>query len=641
MNKIIFTQVLLAFHITLCFGQTNLLIERKHAGRLLAKADPIEVHADSIKYEFKMNLNNDSNNDIIMGQSGSTSFHVISADDGTELGVYTLPEPFSSAEERLQFLGFYPITGSAGKEAVFGLREGRKIKGLCVSELSGETIVFDTNYRLQMIANLDGDSDFELVIGNISDSEVGIWGEGHTISKASAKPVSPSQPIKKNASGAFMEEWRSNWRRSFIPEVGDEVLIDRYDLNMDGTPDIPVRVEISDSINLVVYDGRTGELLWQINLSTLFPDGFETDDVALNGFYKFDGTHPWAVIENGQTVVIINPVNNAIGMNFEEIKYYILADFDNDAKVEFIYYNQNEKKIIALGWQESGGTSGQNPQALFCKNENATTEYSLKLIYESPPGFQLAFNRQSVRSGRRADFEGDGIPDVVLLRRDENDDPVGLEVYDGQSRALKWDFEFPQIYIDDIIIGFHGFADVNGDNEPEAFFGNNIAVTLDGDVHFIGQEPADSSGNSLSYSQNASFKIITLMDINGDLKPELIGHSLTNNTVQIWGSETSTSIGEETFTPSGFELFQNYPNPFNPSTTIHYVLEQETGIELQILNTRGQSIKTIISGRQPTGRHTAIWHGDDDQALPVASGVYFYRLRNGTTSEVKKLILLR
>jgi len=89
-------------------------------------------------------------------------------------------------------------------------------------------------------------------------------------------------------------------------------------------------------------------------------------------------------------------------------------------------------------------------------------------------------------------------------------------------------------------------------------------------------------------------------------------------------------------------LLQNYPNPFNPTTKISFNLEKDTkDVELSIYNLKGQKVKTIVRDDFSKGRYSFVWNGDNNQDQPVASGVYFYKLKAGSKSETKKMILMK
>ena len=80
-------------------------------------------------------------------------------------------------------------------------------------------------------------------------------------------------------------------------------------------------------------------------------------------------------------------------------------------------------------------------------------------------------------------------------------------------------------------------------------------------------------------------------------------------------------------------LHTNYPNPFNPQTSIKFnVLENEEGI-FTIYNVKGQE---IVSEQFPSGSHNYMWNAEEQ-----ASGIYFYQLKTESTSQVKKMVLLK
>ena len=89
-------------------------------------------------------------------------------------------------------------------------------------------------------------------------------------------------------------------------------------------------------------------------------------------------------------------------------------------------------------------------------------------------------------------------------------------------------------------------------------------------------------------------------------------------------------------------LHKNYPNPFNPETTISFSIPEDSKVELSIYNIRGQKVRTLIKNEFEKGFHRVIWNSKDNNGKPVATGVYFYKLKvNGKDKAVKKMLLLK
>jgi len=93
--------------------------------------------------------------------------------------------------------------------------------------------------------------------------------------------------------------------------------------------------------------------------------------------------------------------------------------------------------------------------------------------------------------------------------------------------------------------------------------------------------------------------------------------------------------------PDEYVLCQNYPNPFNPVTEIAFALPVSEYVTFVIYNSLGQTVKTLLSGRMPPGERRITWDGTNSEGLLVGSGVYFYRIRAGGFSAVKKMVLIR
>ena len=88
--------------------------------------------------------------------------------------------------------------------------------------------------------------------------------------------------------------------------------------------------------------------------------------------------------------------------------------------------------------------------------------------------------------------------------------------------------------------------------------------------------------------------------------------------------------------PGSHILYQNYPNPFNPNTIINYELQNTGYISLTLFDITGKQIRIIEQGIRKAGSHEISFNAED---LP--SGNYFYELRSGDISMVRKMTLIR
>jgi hypothetical protein len=91
-------------------------------------------------------------------------------------------------------------------------------------------------------------------------------------------------------------------------------------------------------------------------------------------------------------------------------------------------------------------------------------------------------------------------------------------------------------------------------------------------------------------------------------------------------------------------LIGNFPNPFNPETTITFAVEADAlgcHITINIINVRGQLVRSLVSGYWSSGYHSVIWDGRDDDGNHVGSGVYFYVMQTENMTESRRMLLLR
>ncbi len=115
---------------------------------------------------------------------------------------------------------------------------------------------------------------------------------------------------------------------------------------------------------------------------------------------------------------------------------------------------------------------------------------------------------------------------------------------------------------------------------------------------------------------------------------DLDGNTARSNTVAV-------ALAPAVLMPSAYALSQNFPNPFNPTTTITFELAAESMVALVIYDAAGQVVRRLVDGQTiAAGHYRADWDGIDEDGGSVSSGVYFYELRAGALSLMKKMTLL-
>jgi hypothetical protein len=101
-------------------------------------------------------------------------------------------------------------------------------------------------------------------------------------------------------------------------------------------------------------------------------------------------------------------------------------------------------------------------------------------------------------------------------------------------------------------------------------------------------------------------------------------------------ADRSRAIGS-----GAIRLFQNYPNPFNATTIVSYDLPGSGQTELSVYDLLGERVRTLTDAFQSAGLHQASWDGNNEAGNPVASGLYFYRLRTGLSTITRQMLVIR
>lgn len=83
------------------------------------------------------------------------------------------------------------------------------------------------------------------------------------------------------------------------------------------------------------------------------------------------------------------------------------------------------------------------------------------------------------------------------------------------------------------------------------------------------------------------------------------------------------------------------PNPFNPATEVRFELARAGHVTLDVLDSRGRRVRTLVDGHLEIGLHRTAWQGRDQAGRQLASGVYHLRLESAGEVVTKALTLLK
>ncbi|MDZ7368128.1 MAG: T9SS type A sorting domain-containing protein, partial [candidate division KSB1 bacterium] len=99
---------------------------------------------------------------------------------------------------------------------------------------------------------------------------------------------------------------------------------------------------------------------------------------------------------------------------------------------------------------------------------------------------------------------------------------------------------------------------------------------------------------------------------------------------------SDVKVKQNAVVPMKYMLEQNYPNPFNPATQIKYALPKAGHVTLKLYDVVGREVATLVDQAQTAGEFTITFN-----AAGLSTGIYFYRLKVGDYSEVKRLAFVK
>ncbi|MEO0225809.1 MAG: T9SS type A sorting domain-containing protein, partial [candidate division WOR-3 bacterium] len=120
----------------------------------------------------------------------------------------------------------------------------------------------------------------------------------------------------------------------------------------------------------------------------------------------------------------------------------------------------------------------------------------------------------------------------------------------------------------------------------------------------------------------------------------LIAYEYEKTKVSVGGGSGTQSVENSLLIPKDF-VISNSPNPFRNLTTIRYQLPLNCQVSFEVYDVCGKLIKRLIEGERKAGYYSLVWNGKNEKGKPLASGIYFCKIRAGKFNQTKKLLLLR
>ncbi len=239
------------------------------------------------------------------------------------------------------------------------------------------------------------------------------------------------------------------------------------------------------------------------------------------------------------------------------------------------------------------------------------------------------------------DIEGDNytIPRPVF-NLDSPAEGASVGVVDGTDIVAEWqslnprDYDFNTVTFEWVLYAADSteIIALPSDNE-----GADAQVTIPGsaadgvlaNLGVLEGESIEALWNVRAIDPTDTVAVAAFIDFD-TLEPETIYRSITLTRGEVTSNEEFGGL------PRTFDLEQNYPNPFNPTTQINYAVPEQSDVRIDVYNVIGRRVATLVDREMAPGNYTVNFN-----ASQLSSGMYFYRLKAGSTLLTKKMTLIK
>ncbi len=210
-----------------------------------------------------------------------------------------------------------------------------------------------------------------------------------------------------------------------------------------------------------------------------------------------------------------------------------------------------------------------------------------------------------------------------------------------------------------------GAVDIDGDRTGFSSLGPTYDGRIKPDVMALGlyayvATTADTS--SYGYSSGTSFScpltagaVGLLVQAHPDWSPMEIIEALRSTATQSsspdtlmgWGivqaydARYADWAGVDDIEVAAPRLVWASPNPSSRGTLVEFTARERGRVLVAVYSASGRLVRTLVDRALPAGPHSVEWDGRDDSGKPVASGVYFAKLRaaGGARSTAKVAVV--
>ncbi|OQY26931.1 MAG: hypothetical protein B6244_12185 [Candidatus Cloacimonetes bacterium 4572_55] len=327
-----------------------------------------------------------------------------------------------------------------------------------------------------------------------------------------------------------------------------------------------------------------------------------------------------------------------------------IIDFDkliiSDCLIENNRANslQNSPGGAGIAMRESSPIITRN---IIRNNSTEAVGGGMLIMLESHPiiSYNLIYDNYALWDGGGIECYHESSPEIfnnTIVYNTADEAGGGIDFYTNCSPNLTnnilWGNTAPHgnqafLYTDNVVPNFY-YNNVQGGLNA---IGLNYGVTFDGDYeNNISADALFVNASADDYHLTENSPCIDAGDPLFPLDPD-------STISDIGALYYPQSIGIEDRERS-YEDFhgKNYPNPFTFSTTIGF--STSSGMEkteISIYNLTGQKVKTLVHKVLPAGSHSVTWDGNNDNGVPVASGIYLTKIECGAYLSTRKMTLLR